>query len=712
MPLLFGASYYYEYQPYDRLSEDVRMMREAGVNCVRIGDAIWARCEPSEGSFDLDWVGRVLDALNDGGIAVILCTPTFAIPPWLCRRHPDVMFAAGAERAEYGARQNMDITNPTYRCYAERVTRRILERYARHPAVIGFQVDNETGSRLPLNPAVFAAFVDHLRARFGSVQRLNEVWGLNYWSHRLGDWADLWPPLAVRQMPAGGPKSGNTNPGYDLEWRRFHLGVTTDFLTWLAGIVREYARDDQFVTHDIVGGHGRMDADRQGIAQAMDISAENLQHASQDALAYPPVGRTVIDHGVAQGTGPAGLYLRADMGRGGKQANFLVTEFNARGPGTAANNFPHYDGQWRLTAYACVARGADAIMYWHWHTLHYGHETHAQGVLGHDLGPNRAYREISRLGGELAEHGDLLTGLRPDADVAFLYSQDSRMALRFHPCLKRRGGAERDFQSYERVFDTFYRAFFDARAQAAVVHPGQDFEHFPVVVVPALYISDDGLLDRLVRYAEAGGHLVLSFRCGYADEYSRARWQRAPGPLRAAVGAGYNMYSNLAGPLPLRPGEGGLSLPAEAGAEAWADELELEGATPLAYYDHPHFGRFPAVVSQAYGAGRVTYCGTLLDPAAGRALAGWVLDRTGLTPAGTYLPEPVRLTTARSRGGDRLWFLSNWSFDAQAVRPPVAGTELFSGTRFDPGVERQTELTLGPWGVAVVVESGSADARR
>lgn len=704
--MLFGVSYYHEYQPYDRLAEDVAMMRAAGIDYARLGDSVWALCEPAEGRFETGWLGPVLDALHAGGIQVVLVTPTYAIPPWLARRHPEVMArSADGRRASFGGRQNVNIMHPGYRFHAERVIRRLLAAYAGHPAVIGFQVDNETGSGFVDNDDVFDRFTGTLRERFGTVERLNEIWGLNYWSHRLGDWSELWRPEP--RVPMGCGMSGNTSPGYDLEWRRFQSSLVTEFLGWQAGIVREYAHEGQFVIQDMVGGHGRGDVDRYQVAQVVDVVAENFPHASQDALAHPAIERTVAFPGAHAGTGPAQLYQRADMARGGRGANFFIPEMNPISVGGSDNTFPGYDGQWRMAAYAAISRGAEMVAYWHWHSLHYGSETYSHGILGHDLGPNRCYDEIARIGGELGQHGELLTGLRPEAEAALLYSQDSRYAFEFQPCLKTPDGAP-DTACYQRIFDTFYRGMFDARAQTAVVHPPQDFDGFPVLVAPALYIADDALLDRLVRYAENGGHLVLTFRSGYADEFARARWrERAPGLLRRAAGVSYGMYSNLATPLPVTAAggadlpRGGLELPGGVRAHAWADELEPEGAQPLAYYDHPHFGRYPAVVTQEFGAGRVTYAGTLPDAAFSRSLADWVLRTSGVTPLGAGLPESVRVTRARARDGRRLWFLSNWSFDRHRLTDlPVAGRDLFDGRRAGPG----TDLELGPWDITVLIE--------
>lgn len=688
--MLYGVSYYYEYQPFDRLDDDVRMMVEAGINYARVGDSIWSLCEPREGEFDLDWLQRVLDALHAAGIQVVLTTPTYAIPPWLHRRYPEIMAVRrDGQVTPYGARQNVDVTNPTYRHFAERITRLVLERYAQHPSVIGFQVDNETGTAGAHNPSVIDAFREHIRRTYGTVDKVNEIWGLTYWSHRLSDWADLWAP------------AGNTSPGYDLEWRRFQAGMTTEFLQWQVDIVRDYARPEQFVTQDVVGYHGKPDADRYAIGAVMDVQAENFPHATQDGLAQPPVEGLHMYPARTAGSGPAQLYQRSDMAYGVKRSNFFITEMNPISIAGSDNVFPGYDGQWRMAAFSTISRGADMVAYWHWHSLHYGHEIYSHGIVNHDLEPNRNYDEVAGIGRDLAKHGDLLTGLTPEAEVAFLYSYDSRWAMACQPPLKTADGAAPDSRSYERIFDTFYRGFFDARAQAIVLPAGSDVSAYPVVVAPALYVADDATLDGLARYAHDGGHLVLTIRTGYADEYARARWVRAPGPLREAAGVGYNLYSNLAAPLPVTSVSGGLEVPPGALATAWMDELVVEGADVLAGYDHPHFGRFPAVTTHRYGAGRVTYVGMLPDTGLAREIGSWVLRASDVEPLGASLPESVRMTRARARDGRSLAFVSNWSFETPELPDDlVKGTDVFAGEPVGPG----RRVRLGAWDIRVIAE--------
>jgi beta-galactosidase len=692
--MLYGAAYYHEYQPYDRLDEDIRLMKVAGLTVVRLGESTWTSWESEDGCFEFAWMDRVIDAMHAAGIKVIFGTPTYAIPAWLHRKHPDLMaeYSQG-KRAYYGARQNMNHAHPAYRFYAERVIRELIRHYAPHPAIIGYQVDNETGSGLLHNHDVFQSFVDYLKRKFGSVEKLNEVWGLTYWSHRLGDWADLWTP------------DGNTNPGYDLEWRRFQSWLVTDFLSWQAKLVREYARPDQFVTQDVVGAHGRGESDVYDIAQAMDVLAINPYHVTQEGLNLALGDQRVygapewmID-GQLTNPGVWSIYFNGDYARGFKQNNFLITELNAGSIGSSHCNYPSYDGQWRSVVYAFIARGANMIAYWHWHTLHYGIETYWGGILNHDLEPGRTYAEFSRIAHELLDHDALLTDLKPDEDVAFLYSQDSKYALEFQPSLAQPVTFRADHGAYRKTFDTFYHAFFEARAQSVVLHPQQDFEAYPLVVVPSLYIADDMLLQRLLRYAENGGHLLLTFKSGYADEHAQIHHVRAPGVLREGIGASYQEFSNLVSDLSLENLDESFALPNDARATGWADGLLLEGATPLAYYQHPHFGRFPAIVSNAYGKGRITYCGTLPNPALAKTLADWVLQQAGIEPLFTELPTPVRLASATATSGEKLYFFSNWSWDKQTLTNLPSGYELFSGNEIDG----ETSLELEAWDTRIVV---------
>ena len=163
--LLFVAAYYDEYMPYERLDKDVEMMKKAGINTVRIAESTWSTCEPQEGVFDFSHVERVMNAMEQAGIHVIIGTPTYAVPTWMVKSHPDILAETLKGRGIYGPRQIMDITHPVYRFYAERVIRRLMECTAHRTCVIEFQLDNETKHYGTAGRNVQEQFVKYLRRK-------------------------------------------------------------------------------------------------------------------------------------------------------------------------------------------------------------------------------------------------------------------------------------------------------------------------------------------------------------------------------------------------------------------------------------------------------------------------------------------------------------------------------------------------------------------
>jgi len=686
--VLYGAAYYPEYFPAERRERDLDLMRDANLTVIRVGESVWSTWEPSDGVFDLEWLRPTLDGAHERGIAVVLGTPTYAVPPWLQTRHPEIAAErTTGQRVPWGGRQEVDYTAPEFRWRAERVIRRIMETYARHPAVVGFQVDNEPGLHLLHNEHVFARFRAELAETYGTPEALNEAWGLVYWSHRLTSFDELWRP------------DGNTLPQYDLAWRRFQTRITTEFIAWQAAIVREYAAPGQFVTTCLAYSRPTLDDVR--LVRELDVNAANLYYGMQDHL---DLRKELPRIAPWTSTGVWGLLQAADRAYGTAQQRFLVTETNAQAIGASEMNYPPYPGQLRQSALALVARGASMVEYWHWNTIPYGTETFWGGVLPHSGEPGRVHAEVTRIGDDLRRIGPVLAGYRPDHDVTFLFSNASRWAFDFFPPIpnapsKEHGGA------YGVIFSAFYRGALGARRQASILNDSQAAElsveelvrEHPVLVVPALYVADDRLLEHLRAYARAGGHLVVGMRTGYADEEARSRTTTQPGVLSADTGTWYEEYANLVEPLALRAAEG-FPLPDEARATLWADGLIPTDAEVLLEYDHPSLGRFAALTTRTVGAGRITHIGTVPDAALSAALVRWlVADRDG-TDWGIG-DRPLTAHSGRGADGRRVWFLHNWSAEPAALSAPVGMADVVSGEPVPAGAA----VELAPWDCRVLL---------
>ncbi|ROQ39727.1 beta-galactosidase [Frondihabitans sp. PhB188] len=690
--VLFGAAYYHEYQPTPRLKQDFDEMKAAGFSVIRIGESVWSTWEPEDGVFDLEWITPVLDAAAEYGIGVILGTPTYAIPPWLQRRYPELNVEIATGRPfGWGMRQEIDVTHAAFRFHVERVVRKILERHASHEAIIGFQVDNEPGAWVIHNHDAFERFRDRLRKKYGTVETLNETWGLTYWSHRLTDWSDLWRP------------DSNFLPQYDLAWRLFQADLLTEYMAWQTAIVDEYA-GDRFVMTCM--SYTRPTIRDDAIGQMMTVTAGNPYFKAQDALTLPD---SEIKPQTWWTQGTWGLYHSADWMYGTRHEPFLVTEVGAGSIGFSSMNHPAYPGQRRQSAWALISRGAQMIEYWHWHTLHFGPETYWGGVLPHSEKPGRTYREIAALGSELQELGDRIVGLTPDAHVGLLYDHASKWAFEKFGPLAGPGGWPID-DSYSPLVEAFERGAFDAGLQTRLFHTSAilDFDpaviaaEIPVFVATAYYVADDAVLAWLRDYAAAGGHLIVGPRTGYADLEARARLEVAPGGLADVAGAWYDEYTNVEAPVPVVAVAGSwLELPDDAAAVEWIEAYEATDATVLARYDHPHHGSYAAVTTKELGSGRVTTVGALPNPPFAQGLFAWAGEIGSARP---WRPAAgsVRVHSAVNEAGERLHVVQNWSWTPASVELPFAAADLHSGDALEAGAA----LSLGAWDVRVVVTPG------
>src|SRR6266567_2011819 len=328
--VLYGVAYYPEYMPYDRLDKDVEMMQKAGITVVRVGESTWSSWEPRDGEFQFTWMERVLDRLHQAGIKVILGTPTYSIPTWLYKKHPEIVvthneaaapplrdpyrptYPASSLPGYYGPRQNYDFLNPHFREHAERIIRQVVGHFKNHPAVIGYQIDNETAPTGVVTPYTTAAFLERLKRKYETPATLNRIWGLAYWGQLVDTWDDL------------PPRNGILNPGYKLEWENFQQDIVTDYLAFQTKIVNEYKRPDQFVTQDFSGGvHTNLN--QWAIARNLDIVATNIYFATQKRLNGHEI------------------WIGGDLARSLKGTNYLVTETNAQTIGwDSRSQYPPY----------------------------------------------------------------------------------------------------------------------------------------------------------------------------------------------------------------------------------------------------------------------------------------------------------------------------------------------------------------------------------
>jgi beta-galactosidase len=670
--VLYGTSYYSEYMPYERLDQDITLMRQAGIDVVRMGESTWSLWEPEDGHFDYSWMDRVIEAMGKAHIKVILGTPTYSIPPWMYKEHPEILARPlGGAPVFYGMRQNIDTDNEVFRSYARRVITNLVTHYRDNPTVIGWQVDNETSSNGASNPDVFEGFRKHLETTFGTPEALNKAWFLQYWGQTIHDWDEL---------PG---RDGAQSTGYKLEWSRWQQIRVTDYLGWQAGLVRQYRRPDQFVTQDFAGAMHR-DVNEFQVARSLDVASTNPYYPSQIHMDGAP--QALID----------------DYVRSLKQTNFLVTETNAESTDwTSAWQFPPFDGQLRLNVYTHIANGANMVAFWHWHSIHSGQETYWKGILGHDLEPGRTYAEVSRTGLELARIGPKLANLRVQNKVAILYSVDSANALDFMPFTHGAGpqwSTSTPPADYGTLVSQLHHTLYDLNIGVDFVFPEQlDLSRYSVLIVPALYIANDALLEKISTFVQNGGHVLMTFKSGFCDENSAVRPTRMPGPLRKATGFSYQEFSNLEHSIELRGDP--FHVGRNNRVQYWAEFLKPQHAKPLAFYQDTFLGRYPAITLNRFGTGTLTYEGTWLSAELQRAVIKQVLKRARIPLPDIVLPSAVKVHHTLENSGHMLHFYFNYSSHTQTIHYTYpAGTNLLAGS----SVLSDQVLTLPPWGLALI----------
>lgn len=675
--LLYGAAYYDEYMPYDRLDKDVEMMKKAGINTVRIAESTWSTCEPQPGEFDFSHVERVMDAMEEAGINVIIGTPTYAVPTWMVKAHPDVLAETVKGRGIYGARQIMDITHPVYLFYAERVIRELMKCTAHRKCVIGFQLDNETKYYGTAGKNVQEQFVKYIREKFhDDLDAMNYEFGLDYWSNRINAWEDF-PDVR-----------GTINGSLGAEFEKFQRTLVDKFLGWQADIVNEYRREDQFVTHNL-------DFEWRGYSYGIQPYVNHL-HASQCLT----IAGTDIYHPTQDDLTGAEIAFGGDLIRSLKQNNYLVIETEAQGfPG-----WTPYKGQLRLQAYSHLASGANSVMYWHWHSIHNSFETYWKGLLSHDFQENATYREACTIGNEFARFGKHLVNLKKKNEVAVLVSNEALTALNWFRIQEQAPGADAKSIYYNDVMRWMYDTLYHMNVECDFIWPeSENLEQYKAIVVPALYAAPDELLIRLKQYVENGGTLIASFKTAFANENVKVSHQVQPHILSNCFGVHYDQFTfpknvGLTGEvIPEKPDQKGNAHPA---ANVFMELLVSEGAEVLASYEHYNWKDYAAITRNHYGKGQAVYIGCMTDEETLKSVYKAVLPEAGVEIPEYHYPIIVR-KGLNDLGKTVCYFLNYSGMELEMPYDYKNGIELLENT----AVENGTALQMPAWGVKIVEEA-------
>ncbi|MFG2274848.1 beta-galactosidase [Streptomyces chartreusis] len=644
--LLFGGDYNPEQWPEETWHEDVRLMKEAGVNSVTLGVFSWAKLEPRPGAREFGWLDRLMDLMHENGIGVVLATPTSSPPPWMGRLHPDTLPRDEDGRTEWwGSRQHFSHSSATYRRYAAAITEDLAARYGGHPALRMWHINNEYCT-YDYGDEAEDAFRGWLQARYGTLDALNRAWGTAFWSQGYGDWHEVLPPRRAHYMK---------NPTQVLDFRRFTSDALLECYLAERDIVARHTPHTPVTTNFMALWQG---LDAWQWAGQEDVVSIDVYPDPRDPLGGQ-YGALVHD-------------MTRSQARGGPWA---VMEQAAGPVNWRGVNHPKPAGLNRLWSLQAVARGADAVCYFQWRQSRQGSEKFHSGMVGHAGERGRTFQEVKRIGAELA----LLSGKVADtrieaAEVAVLLDWNSWWAG------EQDGRLSREVDQAQ-VVRAWHRALWEAHTVADFAHPEHDLSGYRLVVVPQLYLMTDAAIDNLVAYVEGGGTLVAGFQTGVADEDDRVREGGMDARLRDLFG-----IRVLHEWWPLDAGE---TVDADGfRGTLWSEEIEaaddVDAVTP---YKGGELDGLPAILRK----GRARYLSTLPEPHALRALLAEIAAEAGVRPTLAGLPAGVE---ALRRGG--LLFLLQHGRDRVTVPVPGHHRDLLTGAEVTDTVE------LGRYGVAVL----------
>ncbi|MEU9360375.1 beta-galactosidase [Streptomyces sp. NPDC048301] len=644
--ILFGGDYNPEQWPEEVWADDVRLMKEAGVNSVTVGVFSWAMIEPRPGVREFGWLDRLMDLLYSHGIGVVLATPTSSPPPWMGALHPETLPRADDGTViGYGSRQHFCPSSPVYRGYAKALTEDLAARYADHPALTVWHINNEYCTHCWCDDSA-AHFRRWLAARYGGIEALNTAWGTAFWSQRYDNWTEILPPRRAQYL---------RNPAQELDFKRFTSDALMECYT---------------AERDIVARH----------TPHIPVTTNFMPlWAGQDAWAWAGQEDIVSVDVYPDPSDPqAGQYnaMIADMTRSQAGGPWMLMEQAAGAVNWRPVNHPKPAGMNRLLSLQSVARGADALCYFQWRQSRQGAEKFHSGMLSHAGENGRTFREVKRIGAELSLIGAQVTGAGVPAEVAVLHDWDAWWS-------STQDGRPSSLVSYTELLQAWHGALWDGGISADFARPDADLSAYRMVLVPQLQLLKDAAVDNLVSYVRGGGTLVCGFFTGVVDEDDRVRAGGMDSRLRELFG-----IRTVHEWWPL---DTGATVECDGfSGTLWSEEIEAdEQAETVAAYTGGELDGLPAVLRK----GTAWYVSTLPAAEALRALLGRVAAGAGVRPVLEDLPSGVE---AVRRGG--LLFLLNHGPSKATVALPGSHLDLLTGDVADGAVE------LDRHGVAVLEE--------
>lgn len=644
------------------LNDDIKLLKDAGINSVSVGIFAWSALEPREGEYTFEWLDNVIDRLYENGIYTILATPSAARPAWMDKKYPEIMRtnSEGIQNT-HGRRHNHCYTSPKYRELVWNMNRRLAERYKDHPGIMMWHLSNEYGGECYC-PLCAQEFRNFLRKRYDNdISKLNKSWWTYFWSHKFSNFDEIDPPSK---------RGEDSVHGLNLDWRRFVTHQTNEFMEMEYDSVKE-------ITPNIP-----VTANYMTYYQVLNYRE---MRSKLDVISWDNYPKWHNDYETTMDTAHEGAFNH-DFYRSLLQKPFFLMESTPSQVNWHSINKLKRPGMHHLSSLQAVAHGSDSVQYFQIRKSRGASEKFHGAVIDHvgaESYKTRVYKDVQSVGSSLAKL-DEIVGTTTDSKVALIYDTYNRNAID-------------DYQGFNKINKKYletclkhYSYFHDKGYNCDIIPPYDDLSKYKIVAAPMMYMLYDGVAEKFKEYVANGGTLVCTYNTAYVDETDLVLLGGFPGGgLRELFGI-WNEETDALFPKQSVSIEysknNPLGLSGQIEAVEIAELLHLEGARSIADYSSEFYAGMPAITVNNYGKGKAYYIGARINKESLFDIYDAIFNDTDIEPLLDEIPEGVSVKS-RNDGENEYVFIMNFSEEKKLVKLGGKYVDLLSGTEYDGSAE-------------------------